>query len=104
MSSNHDNPDCVNLFESRGETSRFIYVKIDETGDFIFSCRDVGKEPRKLFDDQDYEFWVTINSNNKDKLLLALLESIYKGNFHVVDDFREFLKLREIPFEWMTWT
>ena len=104
MSASDDDVNSVTLLSNRGETSRFIQVKIDEEGDLIFSCQDVGKLPKQLYDDEDYEFWVTVRSGDKDRLLLHLIESIYKGNFFAVDDFRKFLKPSGIPFEWNVWT
>ena len=104
MATSDDDAKSITLLRDRGETSRFIQVKIDEEGDLIFSCQDVGKLPKQLYDDEDYEFWVTVKSRDKDRTLLCLLESIYKSNFNAVDEFRDFLKSRGIPFGWNVWT
>lgn len=101
-----DEPDSkkeVLLFEQRGETSRFISVRINENGDLIFSGQDAGKEPLKWFDDLDYEFWVTVKVEEKDRLLIALIQKQFSGDFSAVDKFREFLKERGVPFHWNVW-
>jgi hypothetical protein len=46
---------------------------------------------------------VTVDAGDKDKVLLALIEKIFGGNFSAVDEFREFLEGKGIPFGWMTW-
>ncbi len=100
---NEFEPRRVQLLEERGETSRFIDAKIDEHGDLIVSGQDVGKAPREWWGDDDYEFWVTVKSEHKDKVILALIEKLYSGNFRAVDEFRDFLQSKGIPFGWMTW-
>lgn len=93
----------VRLFEERGETSRFIDATVDEKGDVLVSAQDVGKDPQEWWGDSDYEFWVTVHAQHKDRLLLALIEKLYGGRFHAVDEFRDFVKSRGIPFEWGSW-
>jgi hypothetical protein len=93
----------LKLFEERGETSRFTTAEIKETGDLVVLCQDVGKAPEEWRGDSDYEFWATVKQEDKDKLLLALIEKLYGGHFSAVDEFRTFLELKGIPFEWMTW-
>jgi len=93
----------IRLFEERGPTSRFIYAKIEDNGDIVVSGQDVGEAPRKFFSDGDYEFWVTVREEHKDRLVLALIEKLWGGKFKAVDEFREFLNEKGIPLEWMTW-
>jgi hypothetical protein len=119
---------AVQLFEERGETSRFVDAEIKENGDLVVSAQDVGKAPLEWWGDSDYEFWVTVASKDKqrvfhaligrtrksrdslpteledeDTALLTLLEQYYSGHFHAVDEFRDFLQSQDIPFGWMTW-
>ncbi len=118
----------VQLLEERGETSRFIDAEIIENGDLVVSAQDVGEAPLQWWGDSDYEFWVTVASKDKpfvlqaliefsnqagglppieskdqDKALLVLLERTYAGHFGAVDEFRDFLKSRDIPFSGGTW-
>ena len=39
----------------------------------------------------------------KDRVLLALIKVRYVGHFSAVDEFRDFLKSRGIPYEFGTW-
>jgi hypothetical protein len=94
----------VQLLEDRGETSRFIHAGINENGDFAMYTYDIGKTPKECFGESEYEYWVTVQNEQKDKLLLALIEKVYKGNFSAVDDFRTFLQSHEIPSEFRNWS
>ncbi len=94
----------VQLFQERGETSRFIDAEINDDGNLVVSGQDVGEAPLHWWGDSDYEFWVTVASQHKDRVLLALLEQLYGGHFSAVDEFRSFLQSKGIPFGWMTWT
>jgi hypothetical protein len=96
-------PKKVQLFEERGPTSRFIHARIEDNGNLVVEGQDVGEAPRQWFDDDDYEFFVTVREERKDQVLLALIKKVFGGKFRAVDEFREFLKEKGIPFGWMTW-
>jgi hypothetical protein len=93
----------VLLFEERGPTSRFIYARIEDNGDLVIEGQDVGAMPRECFDDGDYEFSVTVRAEDRDRVLLAMIQKVFGGNFSAVDTFREFLKEKGISYGWMTW-
>lgn len=46
---------------------------------------------------------MTVRSEDKDSVMLALIEKLFGGRFSAVDEFREFLKEKGIPCGWMTW-
>jgi len=89
----------VQLYERRGETSRYIDAEITEDGDLVIFGQDVGKTPREFWGDADYEFWVHVPAKYKDDVLLALLEKLYAGNRSAVDEFLDFMRSRGIPVE-----
>ena len=118
----------VQLFQERGDTSRFVEAEIKENGDLVVSGQDIGRAPLEWWGDSDYEFWVTVAAKDKhrilevlnkgsreaetsfpgepkdeDTALLALLKHSYGGHFHAVDEFKDFLQSQGIPFEGMTW-
>lgn len=90
-------PPRVQLFEERGLTSRFVDAEILQSGALVISGQDVGEAPEKWFGDSDYEWWVTVRAEDKDRVLLALIEEIFGGRFHASDEFREWLKTKGIP-------
>jgi hypothetical protein len=98
-----ENSKSVQLYEERGETVRVITTEIAEDGDLIVSGYDVGNGPRRWFGKDDYEFQVTLEAKEKDRLLLALIETCFGGRPSAVDEFREFAKSKEIPVSFMTW-
>ncbi len=89
--------DHVELVRSRGVTSIYIDVQIKENGDLLFSGQDIGEAPEEIFGDLDYEYWLTVPADAKDKLLLALIEKHYAGNSSVISELREFMESKQIP-------
>ena len=87
------------LVEQSGETSIRILAEIREDGDLQLSGQDVGKAPLELLGDSDYEYWLAVPAAQKDRLLLALLDSLYKGDVRTVSKMREMLEARKIPCE-----
>lgn len=71
----------VQLLEERGPTSRFIHARIEDNGNLVVEGQDVGETPQKWFDDEDYEFWVTVRPEDKDAVILALIERLFGGRF-----------------------
>ena len=99
----HSKHKKVQLYEERGETSRYIDAKITEDGALVIFGQDVGKLPQEFWGDADYEFWVHVPAQYKDDVLLALLEKLYAGNPKAVDEFRDFMRSRAIPVKFDTW-
>lgn len=92
------------LVEYRGNTSVFIDAEIDGEGRFVISGQDIGELPMEHFGDSDYEYWVVVPEDQKDRVLLALIEKLYSGNSRIVSEFMELMKLKGIPFEFGSWT
>ena len=93
----------VQLVEQRGKTSIFISAYIDKDGDLVISGQDLGEFPEKYWGDSDYEYWLNVSAEYKDRILLALLESLYKGDLRVVSNLRAKLDEKEIPYEFGSW-
>ena len=113
------------LVVERGETSRFIDAILDSEGRLTLSGQDVGRAPLEFWGDSDYEFWVVVAPEEVgrvrealleerapdaprlrlrgDDLLMALLEERYRGDAQAVDAFKDFLRERDIPFEFGSW-
>ncbi len=91
-----EDPLRVKLVEHRGSTSVFIDAKIDEEGRFVISGQDIGDLPKEHFGDSDYEYWVVVSKEEKDKVLLALIEKLYRGDSKVVSAFMDLLKSKGI--------
>ena len=92
---NMDKP--IKLFSQGGSTSIHIDMRLEESGNLIFSGQDLGNAPEEIFGDIDYEYWLTVPAAEKDKLLLALIEKHYAGDSSVISTLREFMESQEIP-------
>ena len=121
----------VQLYEERGETSRYIDAEITKDGDLVMTGQDLGKLPQEYWGDSDYEFWVYVpakykddvhrillekfhadnpnvvdqfkDSNSTDDVILALLQKLYAGNPKAVDQFKDFIRSQGIPAEFDSW-
>jgi hypothetical protein len=93
----------VQLYSHKGETSIFIDAEVIDSGDLVLSGQDVGKAPREVWGDADYEYWVRVPAEHKDGVLLALVEKVYGGNRSAISDFQAFLKERGIPSTFQSW-
>ncbi|MBI4287678.1 MAG: hypothetical protein HY671_04515, partial [Chloroflexi bacterium] len=114
----------ITLYEEIGETSRFVSAGINDNGDLVISGQDVGKNIQELFGDSDYEYWVTVLSEHKkrvlevlieycnqnkipilpiprtqDSYLLALIKKAFGRKRFVFEKFRDFLSVSNIPFK-----
>ena len=81
------------------DTHISVYVKISDNGDLVIDGGDCGKAPLEFWGDSDYEYITTIKKEYKDTVLLLLVKDKFKDS----DDFREWLKAKDIPNEYFTW-
>ena len=93
----------VELVNQSGSTSIHIDARIQESGDLLLSGQDIGEAPEQIFGKDDYEYWLTVPAAEKARVLLALIEKIYRGNPSVISELKEFLESRKIPCEFHTY-
>jgi hypothetical protein len=89
----------VRLIDIIGATSRFIDVEISDKGDLILEGHDNGEGPLMAWGEDEYEFFLTLQAPNKDRVLLALLEKLYAGNPSLISEFKHYLESKNIPCE-----
>lgn len=90
---------AIKLVRQSGSTSIYIDVSVEKNGDLRFSGQDIGAVPEEVFGDLDYEYWLTVSAAEKDRVLLALIEQVYRGHASVVSEFRELLESKGIPHQ-----
>ncbi len=93
----------IKLVEIEGSTSRHVDVEITDKGDLLLSGQDVGDGPRQFWDEDEYEYWLTIKAADKDRVLLALLEKLYADNPSVISDLKQYLESKDIPCEFFNY-
>ncbi|MDD5510356.1 MAG: hypothetical protein PHI12_06085 [Dehalococcoidales bacterium] len=112
----------MELYSKREKgTTIHIEATIDYSGNLIISGQDVGELPRKVWGDDDYEYWLVVKPKyqeevlkalsehcdqigicitslplNKGDAVLELLKQIYGGNICAFDEFRDLLKAKHI--------
>lgn len=91
------------LVEVKAATSIYIDVEMTQEGNLLFSGQDIGEAPESFFGDSDYEYWLMVEEEQKDRVLLALIEKHYSGNTSVITEFQALLKSKDIPSEFHSW-
>ena len=87
-----------------GDTVRVIRARIGRDGSLQVGCQDIGGAPTRIWGDSDYEWWVSVAAEHKDRVLLLLLEQCFRRRADAVDEVTALLREHEIPCEWMNWT
>ena len=87
----------VELAKKRGDVSDFVDAVIEEDGRLQMI--------RNSFGPGDYETEVTaaVAREDKDRLLLALLEKVFSGNIGALEEFTAFARSKGIPVSWFRW-
>ncbi len=76
---------------------RFRSVEINGKGELVFEQTDVGLNTARLAPnggDSDYEYWVTVKSENVSRVLLELV----REKFGVQSEFEEWLRAKNIQY------
>jgi hypothetical protein len=101
-------------------TSSHASVNVTEAGDLQLSVQDVGEGPQQFLGDSDYEWWVTVKAPQVARLLdllraqfsmpatadgdlLTLIGRKFGGHASAPSDFREWLDLNRVPFEFFSY-
>jgi hypothetical protein len=99
---NKPNPH-IRLYEKRGETSIFIDAEINDKGSVVLSGQDLGKAPEEFWGDSDYEYWIIVDQQQKDHLLLSLIKDKFGGNAQAFSNFQDYLINEGIPYDFDSW-
>jgi len=89
--------------QSDGKTSTRVDVEITEEGHLLFSGQDVGEAPAACFGDEDYEYWLKVDAEQKDRVLLALIEKLFAGNRSVILELKGLFDAKDIPSEFLSY-
>jgi hypothetical protein len=71
-------------------TKKLIHAAINDSGDLIITTIIVGGGP-------ELESRVTVLEQNKDAVLLCLIDALFGGKKDGANDFRAWLTLKDIP-------
>ncbi len=93
----------VTLQQQTGPTSGDISARIDPNGNLVVSGCDHGEAPRAIFGSDEYEYDLTIPAAERDKLVLALLVELYRGDSRVISSLLELCRSRGIAYKFFPW-
>ncbi len=93
----------VILCMERGTTSVHIDAYITPEGDLRLYGYDVGSAPTNFLGTDDYEYWLTLPREHKDRVLLLLLEELHGRDSCAVSGFQRFLESKGVPCKFEIW-
>lgn len=70
-------------------------MEIEEGGNLVLEGYGSGEVSKRVWGDDDYEYWLTIEKEWKDTILLLLAQEQFKG----FGDFRDWLDKKGVPNE-----
>jgi hypothetical protein len=90
----------ITIYDKETDTSHSILeAYITEEGNLVLEGYDIGDFVEKYWGDSDYEYWLTVKSENVPAVLLWLIKERFKTD----SDFRDWLKEKEIPSQFDSW-
>jgi hypothetical protein len=99
-------PRRLNLLDKTvAGTETHLDILISDTDDLVMEGQDLGDAPERFFDDEDYEYWVTVRREYKDWLLLNLIKEYFASESSPSSAFMEWLKKKKkgIPYEFFSY-
>ena len=90
----------IQLIDSKSDrVSVRLVAKIEDDGDLVLEGYDIGPLVKEQWGDSDYEYWLRVDKDYKDTILLWLI----KERFPTDSEFREWLDEKEIPNKFNSW-
>lgn len=97
MSTNSANINSIEIARREGEASDAIHAVIEEDGRLQMIRNSFGP------DDWETEVTAAVAKEDKDRLLLFLLEQVYRGDTGAVEAFAAFARSKGIDVAWFRW-
>ena len=76
-----------------------LTAKIMDNDNLLLEGYDIGDFPESFWGDSDYEYWLMVDSDYKDTILLWLIKERFEND----SKFREWLNEKGIPSEFDSW-
>lgn len=83
-----------------GENHYSLTTEINEEGDLLLTGVDSGPFVKDYFGDYDYEYWLSVKEEHVSTVLLYLIKERFKTD----GEFKEWLKEKEVPSEFSSYT
>lgn len=81
-------------------TKVFVEVHISpESGAMVMAGQDIGTAPRKFFGRDEYEYFLSVKADQKDRLLLHLMQHVFGGEEATRSAIAGWLDERKIPYD-----
>lgn len=91
----------IKIYDNRwGENEHNVLeVIIDDEGNLNLEGYDIGDFVKEYWGDDDYEYFILVKKENLSTILLWLIKERFKNS----SDFMNWLKEKQIPYEFGSW-
>lgn len=76
-----------------------VDAELKADGSLEVFLHDIGDVADQMFGDRDYEHWVTIPPENVGALSLALIQHLWSGSTHAIEELKDLCKANGIEVE-----
>jgi hypothetical protein len=93
----------IEIARQEGPDFRSVRLGIEPGGAILMDAQDMGPAVKRVWDTEDYEFWVRIEPATLPKLAFELLKDKFAGRTDAVDVLRDYCKAHDIAHEFGSW-
>jgi hypothetical protein len=94
-----ENESVTLLDKEMDGTKVFVEVYVSSTsGDVVMAGQDIGSAPLQSFGEDEYEYFLSVPAEQKDRLILQLMHHVFAGNEQTRTAIAEWLDERGIPY------
>jgi hypothetical protein len=97
------NATTVQLARQDGVEFRSVRLNMGGDGTIRMDTHDTGPNVQRVWDHEDYEFFVEVSPLAVGRLAFELLRDKFAGNLKAVSEFRNFCQERGILHEFQSW-
>ena len=93
----------IEIARNPGPEFRSVRLGIEPGGAIVMDAQDMGPTVKRVWDTDDYEFWVRVEPDAVSKLAFELLKDKFAGELGAVDALRAYCRERGVACEFGSW-
>lgn len=86
-------------YTSEKDEHHTLSVEINDNSDLVLEGYDCGQSVKDFFGDFDYEYWLTVKSENVHEVLLQLIKDRFKSD----SEFKHWLEEKDIKYDFFSY-
>lgn len=104
MAQDEPMPKKLNMMDTEDEdTWSHLAILVNDADELVMEGQDMGPAVEHIFREDDYEYWVTVQKEHKDWLLLNLIKDVFADHPTPSSAYMEWLKEKGIPYDFSSY-